>query len=59
MQTGISQAWEDLTRLCNRYGVEDFKNAVAFSMPTTDKRDEPETPESVAKLAVKILDIQL
>lgn len=58
VQTGISQAWEDLTRLCNRYGVEDFKNAAAFSIPTTDKRDEPETPESIAKLAVKILDIQ-
>lgn len=57
-QTCISTVWEDLTKLCNRYGVQEFKDAAAFPMPTTDKRDEPETPESIAKLAVKILDIQ-
>lgn len=58
VQTCISTVWKELTRLCNRYGVQDFRDAAAFPMPTNDKRDEPETPESVAKLAVRILDIQ-
>lgn len=54
----MANFWEDLKKLCNRYGVEDFKNAAAVSMPVTDKRDEPETPKSIAKLAVKIMGIQ-
>lgn len=53
----LANSWEDLKALCNCYGVEDFKKAAALSMPVTDKREEPETPESIAKLAVKILNL--
>lgn len=54
----LANSWEDLKALCNYYGVEDFKKAAALSMPVTDKRDEPETPESIAKLAIKILHLR-
>jgi len=54
----LSISWEDLKKLCTRYDTGDFKNAAVSAIPVTDKRDEPETPESIAKLAVRIMDIQ-
>ena len=54
----LSNSWEELKSLCNRYSAEDFKNAASIAIPVTDKRDEPETPESITKLAVKNMGIQ-
>lgn len=53
----LEKSWEALKALCNNYSAEDFKKTAVLSIPVTDKREEPETPESVAKLAVKILNI--
>lgn len=53
----LEKSWEDLKELCRDYSVEDFKGAAALSIPVTDKREEPETPESISKLAVKIMNL--
>ena len=57
IRTCLEKSWEGLKALCNYYDVEDFKKAASLSFPMTDKREEPETPESIAKLAVKILNL--
>lgn len=57
VRTCLAKSWDDLKGLCNYYSAEDFKKAAALSISVTDKREEPETPESVAKLAMRILNL--
>ena len=57
IRTCLEKSWKDLKALCNYYSAEDFKKAATLSIPVTDKREEPETPESVAKLAVRNLNL--
>ena len=54
----LSHHWEDLKTLCNRYAVEDFKNAAYFQMPVIDKREDYETPACLTKLGIKLLNVQ-
>ena len=54
----LSHHWEDLKTLCNRYAVEDFKNAAYFQMPVIDKREDFETPACLTKLGIKLLNVQ-
>lgn len=57
VRTCLAESWENLKMLCHHYSIEDFKKATVLSMPVTDKREDPETPESISKLAVKILNL--
>ena len=57
IRTCLAKSWDDLKGLCNYYSAEDFKKSAALSISVTDKREEPETPESVAKLAMRILNL--
>lgn len=54
----LTPHWEDLKALCNRYSAEDFKKAVYVALPAVDKREDFETPSSITKLALKLLEIK-
>ncbi len=55
---GLHKTWDRLKELTKQYGEDILKSIAENASLSIDKRDEPETPAAISRIAAKLLNIQ-